>query len=175
MKRDEFLKIIETKNAPAAIGPYSQAIAVGDFILTSGQIAIDPHTGNLVSGGIEEQTIQVIKNLSAVLEEAGSKLDRVIKTTCFLQNIGDFAKFNAVYEKYFTEKPARSCVKVITSAESLGHDESLILLSGENDERQYLYPEELHDGFFRFSVGIEYAEDIIEDLRQTFEKVGLTK
>lgn len=112
MKFEKLFKKIETKNAPAAIGPYSQAIEVGNFIFTSGQIPIDPLTGNLVSGGIEEQTTQVIKNLSAVLEEAGSKLDRVIKTTCFLQNIGDFAKFNAVYGKYFTGKPARSCVEV---------------------------------------------------------------
>lgn len=112
MKREEFFNRIETKNAPAAIGPYSQAIEVGNFIFTSGQIPIDPHTGTFVSGGIEEQTTQVIKNLTAVLEEAGSNLDRVIKTTCFLQNIGDFAKFNAVYEKYFTGKPARSCVEV---------------------------------------------------------------
>ena len=82
------------------------------FIYTSGQIPLDPHTGDLVSGGIEEQTTQVIKNLSAVLEEAGSSLDRVIKTTCFLGNIGAFTKFNAVYEKYFTGKPARSCVEV---------------------------------------------------------------
>lgn len=112
MKQKELFNKIETKNAPTAIGPYSQAIKVGNFIITSGQIPIDPHTGNLVSGGIEEQTTQVIKNLSAVLEEAESNLDRVIKTTFFLQNIGDFAKFNAVYEKYFTGKPARSCVEV---------------------------------------------------------------
>lgn len=112
MKREEVFNKIETKNAPAAIGPYSQAIEVRNFIFTSGQIPIDPHTGNLVSGRIEEQTTQVIKNLSAVLEEAGSNLDRVIKTTCFLNSIGDFAKFNAVYEKYFTGKPARSCVEV---------------------------------------------------------------
>jgi 2-iminobutanoate/2-iminopropanoate deaminase len=112
MKLEKLFKKIETKNAPAAIGPYSQAIEVGNFIFTSGQIPIDPHTGNLVSGGIEEQTTQVIKNLSAVLEKAGSNLEKVIKTTCFLQSIGDFAKFNAVYEKYFTGKPARSCVEV---------------------------------------------------------------
>lgn len=112
MKLEKLFKKIETKNAPAAIGPYSQAIAVGNLIFTSGQIPIDPNTGNLVSGGIEEQTTQVIKNIFAVLEEAGSSLNRVIKTTCFLQSIGDFAKFNAVYEKYFTGKPARSCVEV---------------------------------------------------------------
>ncbi|MGM9657745.1 MAG: RidA family protein [Eubacteriales bacterium] len=112
MKPEELFNKIETKNAPSAIGPYSQAIEVGNFIFTSGQIPIDPHTGNLVSGGIEEQTTRVIKNLTAVLEEAGSNLDRVIKTTCYLQSIGDFAKFNAVYEKYFTGRPARSCLEV---------------------------------------------------------------
>ena len=112
MIRKEIFNNIETKNAPAVIGPYSQAISVGNFIFTSGQIPIDPHTGTFVSGGIEEQTKQVIKNLTAVLGEAGSSLDRAIKTTCFLKSIGDFAKFNAVYEKYFTGKPARSCVEV---------------------------------------------------------------
>ena len=106
------MKIIGTNNAPAAIGPYSQAIVSGGFIYTSGQIPIDPATGTLVEGGIEEQTEQVIKNLAAILEAAGSDLTKVIKTTCFLKNIGDFAAFNAVYEKYFTSKPARSCVEV---------------------------------------------------------------
>jgi 2-iminobutanoate/2-iminopropanoate deaminase len=106
------MKIIGTNNAPAAIGPYSQAIVSGGFIYTSGQIPIDPATGALVEGGIEEQTEQVIKNLAAILEAGGSDLTKVIKTTCFLKNIGDFAAFNAVYEKYFTGKPARSCVEV---------------------------------------------------------------
>jgi 2-iminobutanoate/2-iminopropanoate deaminase len=106
------MKINGTNNAPAAIGPYSQAIVSGGFIYTSGQIPIDPATGALVEGGIEEQTEQVIKNLAAILEAAGSDLTRVIKTTCFLKNIGDFAAFNAVYERYFTSKPARSCVEV---------------------------------------------------------------
>lgn len=103
---------IETKNAPAAIGPYSQAIVTGGMIYTSGQIPLLPETGALLEGGIAEQTEQVIKNLSAVLEAAGSDLTKVVKTTCFLQNIGDFAAFNAVYEKHFTGKPARSCVEV---------------------------------------------------------------
>ncbi len=106
------MKIIETKNAPAAIGPYSQAILVGDLVYTSGQIPLVPESGILADGGIEEQTKQAIKNLSAVLHGAGSSLEKVIKTTCFLQNMGDFAAFNAVYEKYFTSKPARSCVEV---------------------------------------------------------------
>ena len=106
------MKIIETKNAPAAIGPYSQGILVGDLVYTSGQIPLVPESGALAKGGIEEQTEQAIKNLSAILEGAGSSLEQVIKTTCFLQNMGDFAAFNAVYEKYFTSKPARSCVEV---------------------------------------------------------------
>lgn len=106
------MNVIETKNAPAAIGPYSQAIVTGDMIYTSGQIPLLPETGALSEGGIVEQTEQVIKNLSAVLEAAGSDLTKVLKTTCFLQNMGDFAAFNAVYEKHFTGKPARSCVEV---------------------------------------------------------------
>ena len=101
---------IETKNAPAAIGPYSQAMASGSLIYTSGQIPIVPETGEFVQGGIEAQTEQVIKNLAAVLEAAGSDLTKVVKTTCFLQNMSDFAAFNGVYEKHFTGKPARSCV-----------------------------------------------------------------
>ena len=106
------MNFVETKNAPAAIGPYSQAIIVGNLIYTSGQIPLDPETGALVAGGIEEQTERIIKNLSAVLEAAGSDLSRVVKTTCFLADINDFAAFNAVYGKHFTEKPARSCVEV---------------------------------------------------------------
>ena len=103
---------IETKNAPAAIGPYSQAMASGSLIYTSGQIPLVPETGEFVQGGIEEQTEQVIKNLAAVLAAAGSGVDKVVKTTCFLQNMSDFAAFNGVYERYFTGKPARSCVAV---------------------------------------------------------------
>lgn len=107
------MNIIETKKAPAAIGPYSQAIVLSNgTIYTSGQIPLVPETGALLEGGISEQTEQVIKNLSAVLEAAGSNLTKVVKTTCFLQNMGDFAAFNAVYEKHFTGKPARSCVEV---------------------------------------------------------------
>ena len=103
---------IETAKAPAAIGPYSQAMAVGNLIYTSGQIPLVPETGEFVQGGIQEQTQQVIKNLAAVLEAAGSDLTKVVKTTCFLQNMSDFAAFNGVYEKHFTGKPARSCVAV---------------------------------------------------------------
>lgn len=106
------MKIIETKNAPAAIGPYSQAMAAGNLVYTSGQIPIDPKTGSIDAIGIEEQTEQVIMNLAAVLEAAGSSLENVIKTTCFIRNMGDFAAFNKVYEKHFTGKPARSCVEV---------------------------------------------------------------
>lgn len=106
------MNIIETKKAPAAIGPYSQGIVVGDLVYTSGQIPLVPESGVLAHGGIEEQTEQAIQNLSAVLQAAGNSLEKVIKTTCFLKNMGDFAAFNAVYEKYFTGKPARSCVEV---------------------------------------------------------------
>lgn len=103
-------EIISTTNAPAAVGPYSQAVKIGDFLYTSGQIALDPATGVLAPAEIEVQSEQVMKNLSAVLEAAGYTFDEVIKTTCFLQDMGHFAAFNAVYEKYFVSKPARSCV-----------------------------------------------------------------
>ena len=103
---------VETKNAPAAIGPYSQAIIINGLVYTSGQIPIDPLTGVIESKTIEGQTRQVIENLSAVLNAAGSGLDSVIKTTCFLKDMQDFAAFNAVYQKYFPQKPARSCVAV---------------------------------------------------------------
>ena len=106
------LNVIHTPSAPAAIGPYSQAIVVNGLVYTSGQIAIDPATGNIDAQGIEAQTEQVIQNLSAVLQAAGSDLTQVVKTTCFLQRMSDFAAFNAVYGKYFTGKPARSCVEV---------------------------------------------------------------
>ena len=106
------MKKISTTNAPAAIGPYSQAIAVGNMLYTSGQIPIDPKTGNIDAVGITEQTEQVMKNLGAVLEAAGTDFTKVVKTTCFLADIADFAAFNSVYAKYFTECPARSCVAV---------------------------------------------------------------
>ncbi len=108
------MNIISTKNAPGAIGPYSQAIVTGGMVYTSGQIAIDPATGNMVEGGIAEQTEQVCKNVKALLEAAGTSIDKVIKTTCFLADMADFAAFNEVYAKYFTGKPARSCVAVKT-------------------------------------------------------------
>ena len=103
---------ISTEKAPAAIGPYSQAIVHGGLVFTSGQIPIDPATGNIDAVGITAQTEQVMKNLSAVLSAAGSSFEKAIKTTCFLADIADFAAFNEVYAKYFTEKPARSCVAV---------------------------------------------------------------
>lgn len=106
------MKTVETKKAPSAIGPYSQAIISGNYVFTSGQIPLDPASGNLIEGGIAEQTEQVIKNLSAVLEAADTGLENTVKTTCFLKNIADFAEFNAVYEKYFPNKPARSCIEV---------------------------------------------------------------
>ena len=102
---------IATNKAPAAIGPYSQAVLVGNTVYTSGQIALDPETGKL-SGDIAEQTERVIKNLSAVLEAAGSSLDGIVKTTCFLADIADFAAFNEIYAKHITSAPARSCVAV---------------------------------------------------------------
>ena len=105
-------KTIHTDNAPAAIGPYSQAKVVGNLVFTSGQIPLDPAKGIIVGETIEEQAEQVCKNLAAVLEAAGSSLEKVVKTTCFLQNMEDFALFNEVYARYFTEKPARSCVAV---------------------------------------------------------------
>jgi len=108
------MEVIYTSNAPAAIGPYSQAMKVGNLIITSGQIPIDPATGAVSAVTIEEQTEQVCKNLQAVLEAAGASLETVVKTTCFLADMGDFAAFNGVYAKYFTGKPARSCVAVKT-------------------------------------------------------------
>ena len=105
---------IHTDNAPAAVGPYSQAIAAGGMLYTSGQIALDPATGEIVGDDIKAQAEQVMKNLAAVLAEAGTSQETVIKTTCFLKDMGDFGAFNEVYGAFFTEKPARSCVAVKT-------------------------------------------------------------
>lgn len=107
-------KQIHTNNAPAAIGPYSQAIVVNGLVFTSGQIPLIPESGELRTGDIKEQTEQVMKNLTAVLEAAGSSTEKAVKTTCFLADMGDFAAFNEVYARYFTSKPARSCVAVKT-------------------------------------------------------------
>jgi len=106
------MKTIETKLAPAAIGPYSQAIVANGFLYTSGQIPLNPATGAIEAATIEEQTEQAIKNLGEILKAAGTDFSKVVKTTCFLAHISDFAAFNSVYEKYFTSKPARSCVEV---------------------------------------------------------------
>lgn len=103
---------VQTNNAPAAIGPYSQAVVAGNLIFTSGQIPLDPETGEMVGGTITEQAHRVCKNLKAVLEAAGGSLKSAVKTVCFLSDMADFAAFNEVYAQYFTEKPARSCVAV---------------------------------------------------------------
>ena len=103
---------ISTPKAPAAIGPYSQAIRAGEFLFASGQIPINPETGAVEAEGIEAQTEQVMKNIGAILDEAGTDYEHVVKTTCFLDDMSDFAAFNGVYERYFTGKPARSCVAV---------------------------------------------------------------
>ncbi len=108
------LKKVYTSNAPEAIGPYSQAIICGNMLFTSGQIPINPATGEVEAEGITDQATQVMKNLAAVLAEAGTSFDKVVKTTCFLSDMADFAAFNAVYAEYFTSKPARSCVAVKT-------------------------------------------------------------
>lgn len=106
------MEYVSTNNAPGAIGPYSQAVKANGMLFTSGQIAINPQTGNVDAKTIEEQTHQVCKNLKAVVEAAGTTMDKVVKTTCFLADINDFAKFNEIYGTYFTNKPARSCVAV---------------------------------------------------------------
>ena len=103
-------KIVATEKAPAAIGPYAQANIIGNLVITSGQIPIDPATGDLVESDIETQTRQVFANLKAVLEEAGSGLDKIVKTTCFLADMADFAVFNEIYAKHFISCPARSCI-----------------------------------------------------------------
>ena len=113
------MKKIETTNAPAAIGPYSQGYIVNGLLFTSGQIPLNPATGEIVGTTIEEQTHQVMKNLGALLEAAGISYDKVVKTTCFLADMNDFAQFNAVYAEYMTEKPARSCVAVKTLPKSV--------------------------------------------------------
>lgn len=105
------MKIISTDSAPAAAGPYSQAVKAEKFVFSSGQLPVDPRTGAVVPGGIAAQTERAIENLKAVLESAGSSLEKTVKTTCFLKNMADFAEFNRVYAGYFTGKPARSCIE----------------------------------------------------------------
>jgi 2-iminobutanoate/2-iminopropanoate deaminase len=113
------MKTVNTDKAPKAIGPYSQAEVSGGLVFTSGQIALSPETGAIVGDNIKDQTLQVIKNLSAVLEAAGSSLEKTIKTTCFLADMADFAAFNEVYANFFTTSPARSCVAVKTLPKNL--------------------------------------------------------
>ena len=108
------MKVVYTDKAPAAIGPYSQAIIMNGILFTSGQIPVDPATGEISGDTIEAQAEQVMKNLGEVLKEAGTSFEKAVKTTCFLADMGDFAKFNEVYAKYFVSKPARSCVAVKT-------------------------------------------------------------
>ena len=113
------IKTISTPKAPAAIGPYSQAKVVNGMLYTSGQVALSPADGSIVGATIEEQTEAVMQNLKAILEEAGTDFTKVVKTTCFLADMGDFGTFNEIYGKYFTEKPARSCVAVKTLPKNL--------------------------------------------------------
>ena len=108
------MKIIHTTDAPAAVGPYSQAVVSGGMVYTAGQVALDPASGAMVGTDVTAQAHQVMKNLTAVLSAAGSGLDKAVKTTCFLSDMDDFAAFNAVYAEYFPNKPARSCVAVKT-------------------------------------------------------------
>ncbi len=105
---------VYTESAPSAIGPYSQAVVCGDMVYTSGQIAINPQTGNVEANDICGQTEQIMKNLGEVLKAVGSSFEKAVKTTCFLADMNDFAAFNEIYGKYFTSKPARSCVAVKT-------------------------------------------------------------
>ncbi len=106
-------RIIQTEQAPAAIGPYSQAIRIGDFLYTSGQIALDPKSGKFLSGEIKEETEQTLRNISAILQADGLELENVIKTTVYLSDLNDFVQMNQIYEKYFSKnKPARACVQV---------------------------------------------------------------
>ncbi len=107
-----YMKVIYTDKAPAAIGPYSQAMVSGGFLFASGQIPVNPANGEVNGTDITAQAEQVCKNISAVLAEAGTSFEKVVKTTCFIADMADFAAFNAVYEKYFVSKPARSCVAV---------------------------------------------------------------
>ena len=106
------MNTISTSKAPAAIGPYSQAKVINGMLYASGQVPLDPKTGAVVGTEINEQTEQVMKNIGAILEAGGTSFEKVVKTTCFIAEMADFAAFNAVYEKYFTSKPARSCVAV---------------------------------------------------------------
>ena len=125
------LKKVATVKAPAAIGPYSQAMICGEMVFTSGQIAINPASGNVEATTIEGQAEQVMKNLVEVLTAAGSGFEKAVKTTCFLADMGDFAAFNAVYAKYFTTCPARSCVAVKTLPKNVLVEVEVVAVIGE--------------------------------------------
>lgn len=124
-------KVIATDKAPAAIGPYSQGIIAGDFFFASGQIAIIPETGEIAEATIEAQTEQVMKNIGNLLAAAGVDYSKVVKTSCFLADMGDFGAFNEIYAKYFTSKPARSCVAVKTLPKSVLCEVEVIAYLGE--------------------------------------------
>ena len=125
------MNVVHTDKAPAAIGPYSQAIILNGVLFTSGQIPVDPATGEVAGDTIEAQVEQVMKNLVAVAEEAGTSLEKAVKTTCFLADMGDFAAFNEVYAKYFVKKPARSCVAVKTLPKNVLCEVEMIAAIGE--------------------------------------------
>lgn len=125
------MKVISTEKAPAAIGPYSQGIIAGDFFFASGQIAIIPETGEIAEATIEAQTEQVMKNIGNLLAAAGVDYSKVVKTSCFLADMGDFGAFNEIYAKYFTSKPARSCVAVKTLPKSVLCEVEVIAYLGE--------------------------------------------
>ena len=124
------MKQISTDKAPAAIGPYSQGFVSGNILFSAGQIALDPATGEVVGSDITSQTEQVMKNLGAILEAAGSSYEKTLKTTCFLADMNDFAAFNEVYAKYFVSKPARSCVAVKTLPKNVLCEVELIATVG---------------------------------------------
>jgi len=124
------MEMIHTEKAPAALGPYSQAVKANGFVFTSGQIAIDPAANTIVEGGIEAQTRQIMENLKAVLEASGTDFEHVVKSTCFLADMGDFAAFNGIYGSYFTGvKPARSCVAVKTLPKNVLAEVELIAVT----------------------------------------------
>jgi len=125
------MKVISTEKAPAAIGPYSQGIVAGDFFFASGQIAIIPETGEIAEATIEAQTEQVMKNIGNLLAAAGADYSKVVKTSCFLADMGDFGVFNEIYAKYFISKPARSCVAVKTLPKNVLCEVEVIAYLGE--------------------------------------------
>ena len=125
------MKVISTEKAPAAIGPYSQGIVAGDFFFASGQIAIIPETGEIAEATIEAQAGQVMKNIGNLLAAAGVDYSKVVKTSCFLADMGDFGAFNEIYAKYFTSKPARSCVAVKTLPKNVLCEVEVIAYLGE--------------------------------------------